>query len=572
MVPPDGERAEGTERRGGGRNARFGLQDLQEAGVYVVNDEGRIVEVNHRAEVLLGRAAEELLGQDAHDLLHRGSSGQPLTRTRCPMLQAFLLGRTTGGALAWHARGDGSLAPMSWLVTPCTVGPEDHGALMLFHESRPSEAARADQSEPGDALSALDRLALLAETTTQLTATLDVGETLQRLARLVVPRLADWAIVDLITETDEVWRATVAHHDGETVVNREDLQGPMPPVPPESAMPLSRALRGAAPTLIGPEEYQGVPDSGITVAQRALFEATGMHSAAIAPIRGMREVLGALSLGRSERPGTFDDLSLLEDIARHAGLALDNARLYQGQRQVAETMQRHLLPQLPSVPQVKMAVRYAPATDASQVGGDWYDAFTLLDGATALAIGDVVGHDLDAAAAMAQIRNMLRAYAWSYREPPSVIVDRLDQAVEHMAEASMATLIFARLEGEEAGWQVQWTNAGHPPPLVVTHDGHARYLEGVPEPMIGTGVRQLRTDAVYVLPPRSTLLFYTDGLIESPSRSLDDGLRRLRANAAALARLPLDGFCDQVLRRVRPDDNDDDVALLALRPPGGRRA
>jgi serine phosphatase RsbU (regulator of sigma subunit) len=556
----------------GRQGSHYGVQDLLGAGAYVVDDAGRIVEVNHRAEVLLARPAEELLGQDAHDLLHRASSGQPLARTRCPMLQAFLAGRTAHGGQIWHARGDGSLLPTFWLVTPCTVGPHGRGALMLFHQATSAEVAETGPAGPSEAtsdtLTDLDRLALLAETTTQLTATLEVDETVRRLVRLVVPRLVDWAIVDLITETDEVWRAAVVHHDGEKVVSREDLQGPMPPVPQESPMPLSRALRGAASTLTGPGAYQGPPDSGIAVAQRELFETTGMHSAAIAPIRGVREVLGALTLGRSERPGPFDDLSLLEDIARRAGLAIDNARLYQGQRQVAETMQRHLLPQLPDVPRMRMTARYVPATDASQVGGDWYDAFTIPNDTTALAIGDVVGHDLDAAAAMAQVRNVLRAYAWSYQEPPSAIVGRLDEAVEHMTEASMATMIFARLEESDGAWQVWWTNAGHPPPLVITYDGQARFLDDVPpDPPIGTGVAQSRSDSRYTLPPSATLLLYTDGLIESPARSIDDGLRRLRGHAAALAHRPLDAFADLLLARVRPDDNEDDVAMLLLRAP-----
>lgn len=570
-MPPRENGTAGGAAAGHGRGpeAGCGVQDLSGAGAYVVNDEGRIVEVNRRAEVLLARPAGQLLGRNAHDLLHRDTSGQPITRSRCPMLQAFLDGRTAQGDQIWHARGDGSLLPTHWLVTPCTVGRDERGALMLFHEIDHAEPAVEAADRPSGALAELDRLTLLAETTTQLTATLEVDETLERLVRLVVPRLADWAVVDLITETDEIRRAVVVHHVGDGLIHREDLEGPMPPVPPDSPMPLSRALRGAASTLTGPEVYQGPPDSGLAVAQRELFQATGMHSAAVAPIRGVREVLGALTLGRAERSTAFDDLSLLEDISRRAGVALDNARLYQGQRQVSETMQRHLLPQMPDVPSMRMTARYEPATDASQVGGDWYDAFFLPDGAAALAIGDVVGHDLDAAASMAQVRNMLRAYAWSYQDPPSMIVDRLDDAVEYVTEASMATMIFARLEDHRGEWHLHWTNAGHLPPLLVTHDGQTSYLDEGPDPIIGTGVRHSRFDAVRALPPQSTLVLYTDGLIESHHRSLEDGLHRLRRHAAALARRPLDSFADLLLSRVRPEDNEDDVALLILRAPVG---
>lgn len=217
--------------------------------------------------------------------------------------------------------------------------------------------------------------------------------------------------------------------------------------------------------MAGPQTYRREPDSGIAVEQRRLFEATGIRSAAIVPIRSTRRVLGALTLGRAEVPGDFTpaDLPLIEDIARRTGLALDNALLYQRQRKVAETTQNHLLPQMPRVPGLQMAVRYLPAPDASHVGGDWYDAFSLSDGTTALAVGDVVGHDLEAAAGMAQLRNMLRAYAWALREPPSGIVDRLDEALQHITDVTMATMVFARIEEAGQGrWKLSWSNAGHP--------------------------------------------------------------------------------------------------------------
>ncbi|CAL9627721.1 hypothetical protein SUDANB176_05998 [Streptomyces sp. enrichment culture] len=346
----------------------------------------------------------------------------------------------------------------------------------------------------------------------------------------------------------------------------------MPPVPQASPMPLSRALRGVASTITGPETYQGPPDSGIAVEQQRLFEVTGMHSAAVVPLRSLHAVLGALTLGRADQPGRFTsaDVALLEDIARRAGLALENARLYQRQRRVAETMQRHLLPQLPRLPGLDMTARYVPAPDASQVGGDWYDAFLLTDGAAALAIGDVVGHDLDAAAGMSQLRNMLRACAWFQQEPPSRIVEWLDHAALHIAEASMATMVFARVAVDDAGrCELSWTNAGHPPPLLVTRDGVTGYLTDGHGMLLGVAPEQVRPDATAELPPSSTLILCTDGLIESPGHSLDEGMNRLRRHAASLARHPLESFTDRLLARARPPDNDDDVALLVVRVPEG---
>ncbi|MFI6658761.1 SpoIIE family protein phosphatase [Streptomyces sp. NPDC050523] len=547
-----------------------GVLDAIGTGAYVVDEEGCVIGVNSRAEELLGLSADHLVGHDAHDLLHRGPHGRPLPRTQCSMRQAFHAGRTAQAEEDYFARADGSLLRISWLITPYAGKEDDDCTLVVFHPVEPVPESGPPEEAVVASLTELERLALLAETTTQLTSTLDADETLRRLVGLVVPRLADWAIVDLITDRDEVWRAVVVHAEGEALVHRDDLQGPMPPVPQASQMPLSRALRGVASTLAGPQTYDRAPDSGIAVEQRHLFDATGMHSVAIAPIRSTREVLGALTAGRSENtvPFASADLPLIEDIARRAGLALDNARLYQRQRKVAETMQNHLLPQMPGVPDLQMTARYLPAPHASQVGGDWYDAFPLSDGSTALAIGDVVGHDLEAAAGMAQVRNMLRAYAWSQAEPPSRIVERLDGAIQHITDVTMATMIFARIEAADDGtWHLAWTNAGHPPPLLISQDGMAHYLTAGHGLLLGTGAGRERPDATASLPPGSTLVLYTDGLIEDPGQTLDVGLDRLRRHAAALVHRPLTAFTDQLLRRVRPERNDDDVALLALRIP-----
>ncbi len=423
------------------------------AGAYAVDADGGIIAVNAQAEVLLGRGADELLGRDAHDCLHRRQDGMTMPRSQCPMMEAFMADQVRQEEKGFFARGDGSLLTASWLVAPLRITSDERGALVVFHEYSQAGAPLPVSTLRAGLLSELERLALLAETTTRLTATLDVGEALDRLVQLIVPMLADWVVIDLLTENGQVQRTLVSHGDDRGITRRHDLQGALLSVPETSPLPLSRALRGAGSTLATPQTYQGPPDSDVAVEQRRLFEATGMHSALIAPVRGLREVLGALTLGRSDQaePFTTAEIPLLEDITRRAGLALDNARLYQRQRKVAETMQRHLLPQLPRVPGLDMTARYLPAPHASQVGGDWYDVFHLSDRALALVIGDVAGHDLDAAAGMAQVRNILRAYAWSRREPLSALVERFDQALPHITDVGMATMILGRLQPGTAG-------------------------------------------------------------------------------------------------------------------------
>src|SRR5690606_26475945 len=231
----------------------------------------------------------------------------------------------------------------------------------------------------------------------------------------------------------------------------------------------------------------------------------------------------------------------------------------------------YLLPQLPRVPGVDLEARYHPAPQSSRVGGDWYDAFVLPDGTLTLALGDVMGHDLRSAARMAEVRSMLRAFAWDRESSPDEIVSRLDRALAAIGIPTMATLVLARLDRSAAGsWTLSWTNAGHPPPLLLTPDGGARFLDHASDLLVGTDPLAGRQTAVVALEPSSTVVLYTDGLVESAAHSIDAGLAALRRHAGDLARGPLTDLCQGLIERVRPSDNDDDVALLALRVADGR--
>ncbi|MET8956249.1 PP2C family protein-serine/threonine phosphatase [Streptomyces sp. NPDC004393] len=289
------------------------------------------------------------------------------------------------------------------------------------------------------------------------------------------------------------------------------------------------------------------------------------------PLGTGRQVTGALTLVRTDPARPFDtgDLDVASDIGRRVGPVIDNARRFGRQREVAEAMQRNLLPPLPEHGRIQLAARYQPAPAGSQVGGDWYDAFTLRDGTLALVIGDVVGHDLTAAAGMAQLQGILRSLAWDHTGPTGPVVDRLDDAMHAITTVPMATLVLARLEGPDTGpWTLRWTSAGHPPPLLLTPDGNAQYLEAGQGLILGThlGVGSHRPSAARALPPGPTLLLYTDGLIEAPGSDLDSGLGRLRRHVLALAHETLDTLCDRLSARMPPGGTDD-IALLALRLP-----
>jgi serine phosphatase RsbU (regulator of sigma subunit) len=234
-------------------------------------------------------------------------------------------------------------------------------------------------------------------------------------------------------------------------------------------------------------------------------------------------------------------------------------------------MQRHLLTELPQSRDLQLAARYRPAPAGSRVGGDWYDAFALRDGRTALVIGDVIGHDLQAAARMAQLRNILRALAWDRQEAPAAVVERLDDAMASLTDVPMATMVLAYVEGPPGGpWQLRWTSAGHPPPLLLpaagAPTGEARYLESGQGIILGAGGDPGRPNGRQHLPAGSTLLLFTDGLVEVPGADLGAGLEGLRRHAADLTHYPLEEFCDRILQTIPPGSTDD-TALLAVRVP-----
>ncbi|MEU1598879.1 GAF domain-containing SpoIIE family protein phosphatase [Streptomyces sp. NPDC005708] len=412
---------------------------------------------------------------------------------------------------------------------------------------------------------ALDRLALLAEVTKALGSTLDADEGLRRVCRIVVPQLADWCAMDLLEGGEQLRRVCVTHRDPALL---HGLLESCLPVPDEATGPLARVLRGAGPLLLRHSELP-VEQNGSTRGWDLLKE-LDVDSAVIAPLRARRRVMGAITLARTtrERPFGEEDLGLAEELSHRIALQADNARLYRAVQATAEHLQRALLPELPRVDGLELVARYSPArAEAAEVGGDWYDSFVLPTGDTTLIIGDVTGHDMRAAVAMGQLRNMLRGIACDRQEPPDAILRRLDIA-QQVVGRTTATCFYSVIHGARGGpWELAYSSAGHLPPLLVTHEGDTGYLEGGAGLMIGVDPDHSRTMATEPLPARSTLLLYTDGLIERRDESLESGLTRLRQHAAALAREPLPAMCDELLAGLLADPYPDDVALLALRLP-----
>ncbi|WP_308122517.1 SpoIIE family protein phosphatase [Streptomyces sp. WAC04114] len=538
----------------------------------VVDPAGRFLSVNPAAERLLGRAAAAMLGEDAHDLLHRDADGGRVPRERCSLLRAVaerVEAREEGHICL---RGDGRLIAISWSASPLRDDGAFMGLAVLLTDAAGERSARRERAAYTRALEDLtERLTLVAEITDVLGQTLETDEALARLGRLLVPRLADWAAVDLRVGSEQVHRVAVTGPEGRYAA-QEDWQEHLPEAEEEARSPLVQVLNGGDPVLQREADMAAPVTSALATVHSGFLRATGARSAVTVPLSSGRQVTGALTLVRTDpaHPFDTDDLTVVSDIGRRVGLVIDNARRFGRQRAVAEAMQRNLLAPLPQPGRLQLAARYQPAPAGSQVGGDWYDAFERKDGTLALVIGDVVGHDLTAAAGMAQLHGILRSLAWDHSGPPGAVVDRLDDAMPAITTVPMATLVLALLQGDPhtGPWTLRWTSAGHPPPLLLTRDGQAKYLEAGQGLLLGAppGTGGSRPSAAQSLPPGSTLLLYTDGLIEIPGSDLDTGLARLRRHALALAHEPLDTLCDQLPARMPPGSTDD-VALLALRLP-----
>jgi serine phosphatase RsbU (regulator of sigma subunit) len=268
---------------------------------------------------------------------------------------------------------------------------------------------------------------------------------------------------------------------------------------------------------------------------------------------------------RSER-WTAQELAEIGELRTHLLEAL-----YARSRSIvraAETLQRSMLTDPPTSPRMQVAVRYVPAAREAQVGGDWYDVFEQPDGSTVVVIGDVVGHDTEAAADMAQLRGLLRGIAYDSADGPATVLRRLDSAVAGLGLQAMATVLVGRLtpDQQSGGTRLRWSSAGHLPPLVAEPgDGVVTLTTPRAELLLGVDPAARRTESEALLEPGSTLLLYTDGLVERRDQVFDVGVERLAGELVAVRDRPLEEACDELIDRMLPEGAEDDVALVAVR-------
>jgi len=431
-------------------------------------------------------------------------------------------------------------------------------------------ATTAAEESRGTARAEADRASLLARIGGLLAAGSELAEVWEAIATLAVPALGDFAYVCIVERDGSLRPAAARHRDAEGLVTLWEWISTAGRRVGEASGPGHVAATGKAERIVLPQ-----PDR-LSPAQRTAAERLTVGSAVVVPLTSRQEVVAVLTVARLVGSPVYGDADkeLISAVADRAALVVENALAHARERTVSETMQRALLPPaLPRSDRLEIAARYLPAGDAQLVGGDWYDAFLDATGTTSVVIGDVAGHDIDAAATMGELRTMVRMAGHAGSVSAAGVLSAVDAAVATLGHQVFATALVTQVAAQpdaEGNHSVQWSSAGHPPPLLVHADGRVDVLTrslGLP---LGVLAGRPRPDHRTSLPPGATLVLYTDGLIEQTSdghgtRDLDAGLSRLVELLGRSSRAGTEALCDELLGLLPSTGADDDVALIALR-------
>jgi PAS domain S-box-containing protein len=430
------------------------------------------------------------------------------------------------------------------------------GAATDVSERQLAERASADS---------LALLELVAEASRVLADSLEPEHAVRNLAQLLVPALADWSIVTLVQQDGRLHDVESWHRD--------------PAMRPVVARLAGNRLEGhryvgALGDVMITHEAVFIGSGGGDRAERVLRSQVALEavrqlrheSLAVFPLLVDDRVVGMLTVARGpERPALAGaEAATVAEIAERASTALDHARSFGRVRDFSEQLQRTMLEDPVETEGLDIAVLYTPASQAARVGGDWYDSFVHPDGSTMLVVGDVIGHDSAAAAAMGQLRSVTRGIAHSTGGTPAGVLASVDRAIDGLGMDTIATVVAVQLRAQPDGSTLMtWSNGGHPPPAVLHPDGTSELLEGH-DLLLGLLDDDPRIDREVVLLPGSVVLLFTDGLVERRGENIAVGLERLRSVAEAGCDLPPVDLVRHVHREMVPSEPDDDVAVLAV--------
>jgi len=537
-----------------------------------------LVWVNPAFTATTGYDFDETVGHNCRFLQGQDTSRESVARlrealrTQTPIVETLLNYRKDGLPF-WNQVTMSPIHDAAGEVTH-VVGVQNDVSGRIEADRLRDQALRAAREARAEAEQAQDRLQLLSGAAERLTGALDADECRRRLLDVVVPAMADMAVV-LHVDTDGAitdWEAR--HRDPALSEATERVVAELPDaLRPGGAIEV--LLDGAPARLmtdLASDRGRATRAAMVTDEEYVdHVEALAIDSTILAVMPGRSGPRDLLVLNRSVGRTPFDerDTRLAVDLGRRAGLIFDNARLYQSQQRIAETLQISLLPRLTALDRAELAARYLPGTSGARVGGDFYDLTELSDGSLCLVVGDVIGHDVMAAAAMGQLKGMIWALAHDPALGPAAVLERVD-ALASADDDSMASVLLARITATGDGWQVRSSSAGHPPLAVRRPDGAVELVEAAVgrgrDPLIGLG-HGTRSEHVVEVPTGSTVVAFTDGLVERRGDLIDTGLDRLRDELATGPLVAAD-LCDHLVDRLVPADHlslEDDVALLVAR-------
>ena len=454
-----------------------------------------------------------------------------------------------------------SREPLRWVTYVVDLSArqraEEERAALLARE----RAARAEAERAREQLSFLLRAADL------VAAAQDRNELLYHVSCQMVRSLADYCLVFLPTRDGALQASSIAHRDPAGKIAFVDLRDE--PVPSFGQLTIKAAFAAGTSTLLQDVAAQLARRAEPNPLVRDVWARLKPANALVTPLMAGQRAMGVLTLGRSaSRPAfTEADVAVVEELGRRMAVGLANADTFARDHTVAETLQHSVLPDsLPDIPDLDLAVRYIPGADGVEVGGDWYDAFPLGDDLVGLAVGDVVGHSITSASIMAQVRNLLRAYAVDTIQPADVL-HRTNTAMARLLPDAMATVVYAVLD--PATGEFSFANAGHPAPVYTAPSGQVEYLETSSGAMLGTPGDGEFSTGHRQLAPGSGLLLYTDGLIEDRRRDITEGFTELAAAMGPAASRSAEQTCTAVQSALLGSaSRADDICLLAARLTG----
>ena len=545
-------------------------------GMVVLEDEA-LVDANPAFEQLTGYGLDELRAMESiWDLI-------PASKRHDARRRASL--RVERGAVDPHyelvvTHRSGRLVDLEVAGVPLRIDERDQLVVVVRDitarkraEAEREQALAMERQARELAEAAERRMSLLAGASALFDETLDEGETLERVARLTVAEVADTCVVYLTDSTLGARQAIAVARDPRREALMEELSGRWPSeLDPERTM--ARVLRTG-----GPELLRGMADHLEQYSQdaghRAQVRALALTAVALVPLRARGRTFGVLACGFLATPPPDHEqevLSLLDDLARRAALAMDNARLYAERSHVARTLQQSLLP--PALPELRgavLAARYEPAGEGTEVGGDFYDCFATARDEYALVIGDVCGKGAEAAAITALARYTMRASVLHSESPVQVLSELNEALLRQELHRRFCTVLYCALARGDGGWRVRLAAGGHPLPYHVTGCGRVAPA-GRAGTLLGVVGDPDLEESELLLAPGDSLVLYTDGVTEaSPIDGAfgPDALERLLSEHAGRPAGEIAAAVETAVRAAGPERLRDDVAVVVLQVASG---